>query len=44
MMTDFPTAMPVIARGKWFQGMTLIPGDPQRPARRLLYVTLGVAV
>jgi len=25
MMTDFPTGMPVIARGKWFQGMTLIP-------------------
>ena len=25
MMTDFPLQMPVIARGKWFQGMTLIP-------------------
>lgn len=25
-MTDFPTGMPVIARGKWFRGMTLIPG------------------
>ncbi len=25
MMTDFPPQMPVIARGKWFQGMTLIP-------------------
>ena len=25
MMTDFPKGMPVIARGKWFQGMTLIP-------------------
>ena len=26
MMTDFPTGMPVIARGKWFRAMTLIPG------------------
>jgi len=26
MMTDFPTGMPVIARDKWFRGMTLIPG------------------
>ncbi|GAA1871755.1 LLM class flavin-dependent oxidoreductase [Pseudonocardia ailaonensis] len=25
MMTDFPNAMPVVSRGKWFQGMTLIP-------------------
>src|ERR1700753_2232690 len=25
MMTDLPKALPVIARGKWFQGMTLIP-------------------
>ena len=25
MMTDFPPIMPVIAKGKWFQGMTLIP-------------------
>lgn len=25
MMTDFPPGMPVIARGKWFQGMPLIP-------------------
>ncbi|HOZ57964.1 MAG TPA: LLM class flavin-dependent oxidoreductase, partial [Nakamurella multipartita] len=25
MMTEFPTGMPVIARGEWFQGMTLIP-------------------
>ena len=25
MMTDFPNGMPVISRGKWFQGMTLIP-------------------
>jgi alkanesulfonate monooxygenase SsuD/methylene tetrahydromethanopterin reductase-like flavin-dependent oxidoreductase (luciferase family) len=25
MMTEFPTSMPVIARGEWFQGMTLIP-------------------
>jgi len=25
MMTEFPKGMPVIARGKWFQGMTLIP-------------------
>jgi alkanesulfonate monooxygenase SsuD/methylene tetrahydromethanopterin reductase-like flavin-dependent oxidoreductase (luciferase family) len=25
MMTDFPNIMPVISRGKWFQGMTLIP-------------------
>ena len=25
MMTDFPLQMPVIARGEWFQGMTLIP-------------------
>jgi alkanesulfonate monooxygenase SsuD/methylene tetrahydromethanopterin reductase-like flavin-dependent oxidoreductase (luciferase family) len=25
MMTDFPLQMPVVARGKWFQGMTLIP-------------------
>src|SRR6201986_3134737 len=25
MMTDLPNALPVIARGKWFQGMTLIP-------------------
>jgi hypothetical protein len=25
-MTDFPTGMPVIARDKWFRGMTLIPG------------------
>ena len=25
MMMDFPPIMPVIARGKWFQGMTLIP-------------------
>ena len=25
MMTEFPTGMPVISRGKWFQGMTLIP-------------------
>jgi alkanesulfonate monooxygenase SsuD/methylene tetrahydromethanopterin reductase-like flavin-dependent oxidoreductase (luciferase family) len=24
-MTDFPNGMPVISRGKWFQGMTLIP-------------------
>ena len=25
MMTDLPKALPVISRGKWFQGMTLIP-------------------
>jgi alkanesulfonate monooxygenase SsuD/methylene tetrahydromethanopterin reductase-like flavin-dependent oxidoreductase (luciferase family) len=25
MMTDFPPGMPVISRGEWFQGMTLIP-------------------
>src|ERR671917_2766828 len=25
MMTDFPPGMPVVSRGKWFQGMTLIP-------------------
>ena len=25
MMTEFPKGMPVISRGKWFQGMTLIP-------------------
>jgi alkanesulfonate monooxygenase SsuD/methylene tetrahydromethanopterin reductase-like flavin-dependent oxidoreductase (luciferase family) len=25
MMTEFPKALPVIARGKWFQGMPLIP-------------------
>ena len=25
-MTDLPTGMPVIARGKWFRSMTLIPG------------------
>ena len=25
MMTEFPPGMPVISRGKWFQGMTLIP-------------------
>ena len=25
MMTDFPNGMPVMSRGKWFQGMTLIP-------------------
>lgn len=25
MITDFPLQMPVVARGKWFQGMTLIP-------------------
>jgi len=25
MMTDFPNALPVVSRGKWFQGMTLIP-------------------
>ena len=25
MMTDFPKGMPVISRGKWFQGMPLIP-------------------
>lgn len=25
MMKDFPLALPVIARGKWFQGMPLIP-------------------
>ncbi len=25
MMTDFPPGMPVISRGKWFQGMPLIP-------------------
>ena len=25
MMTDFPHGLPVISRGKWFQGMTLIP-------------------
>src|SRR6478736_1185808 len=25
MMTEFPTGMPVISRGEWFQGMTLIP-------------------
>jgi len=25
MMTEFPNAMPVVARGKWFQGMPLIP-------------------
>jgi alkanesulfonate monooxygenase SsuD/methylene tetrahydromethanopterin reductase-like flavin-dependent oxidoreductase (luciferase family) len=25
MMTEFPTGMPVIARGEWFQGMPLIP-------------------
>lgn len=25
MMTDFPLGMPVISRGEWFQGMTLIP-------------------
>ena len=37
MMTDFPKGMPVIARGKWFQGMTLIllagRQDPQGPDR-----------
>jgi len=27
LMTDFPTGMPVIARGKWFRSMTLIPGN-----------------
>src|SRR5215469_4619393 len=25
MMNDLPRALPVISRGKWFQGMTLIP-------------------
>lgn len=25
MMTDFPNSLPVISRGKWFQGMPLIP-------------------
>ncbi len=25
MMMDFPPGMPVISRGEWFQGMTLIP-------------------
>jgi alkanesulfonate monooxygenase SsuD/methylene tetrahydromethanopterin reductase-like flavin-dependent oxidoreductase (luciferase family) len=25
MMTDFPRGMPVVSRGKWFQGMPLIP-------------------
>src|SRR6476659_5925283 len=25
MMSDLPNALPVISRGKWFQGMTLIP-------------------
>ncbi len=25
MMTEFPKGMPVISRGKWFQGMPLIP-------------------
>lgn len=25
MMTEFPLSLPVIARGEWFQGMTLIP-------------------
>ena len=25
MMTEFPPGMPVISRGKWFQGMPLIP-------------------
>ncbi|MBT0566203.1 LLM class flavin-dependent oxidoreductase [Williamsia sp. CHRR-6] len=25
MMTDFPLQMPVVAKGKWFQGMPLIP-------------------
>ena len=25
MMTEFPPGMPVVSRGKWFQGMTLIP-------------------
>ena len=25
MMTEFPLGMPVISRGEWFQGMTLIP-------------------
>ena len=25
MMMEFPPSMPVIARGEWFQGMTLIP-------------------
>ena len=25
MMTEFPNGMPVISRGEWFQGMTLIP-------------------
>ena len=25
MMTDLPKALPVISRGEWFQGMTLIP-------------------
>jgi alkanesulfonate monooxygenase SsuD/methylene tetrahydromethanopterin reductase-like flavin-dependent oxidoreductase (luciferase family) len=25
MMTEFPNALPVISRGEWFQGMTLIP-------------------
>ncbi|MFI5952797.1 LLM class flavin-dependent oxidoreductase [Cryptosporangium sp. NPDC051539] len=25
MMTEFPKGMPVVSRGKWFQGMTLIP-------------------
>jgi hypothetical protein len=27
MMTDFPTGMPVIARGTWFGGMTVIRGQ-----------------
>ncbi len=25
VMTDFPLQMPMVARGKWFQGMTLTP-------------------
>src|SRR6185369_7791451 len=31
MMTAFPPGMPVISRGKWFQGITLIPWLAAKP-------------